>query len=395
MLSPSLALFSVAVLSLGSLPACTSATSAPSGHPLPHLRSWGDADLRSVFPGLVPRRRDARVALGPRVPHPLAQGNGVFDPFGLLDPTPGVPASPADSVLSEPADLDNPSKHSSSSSTGTTSGTTKHTTTTLSFSQTNTNSIIGTPGPVPTAIPTSTEPTTPSTSEDGASSTSSPTPTQTDTSSASSTPSKWKIIGLGVISFVGVATIILAVVFWDTLAAFLAPALALCFPRLRSRASMTEQLIPDWRRRSWRIGIEGTDDRYPSVASFPSILEKLGEMRAAGAGVDEKGALGERERERERMYDLVRHSPFDDIKSPASWHTNPPMYDAKPAMPLTPPMAKTAALERQLSAKTTASNIKQRQTEFRQSLSAPHLFIPSSYSGLLNSNEDAYGGFAV
>jgi hypothetical protein len=66
-----------------------------------------------------------------------------------------------------------------------------------------------------------------------------------------------------------------------------------------------EQLIPDWERRSWRIGIEEKDDRYPSVASLPSVLRM-------GGGRDGKGGAAVMPEHRTREDDESEKSPCVD-----------------------------------------------------------------------------------
>ncbi|TDL20965.1 hypothetical protein BD410DRAFT_899240 [Rickenella mellea] len=96
--------------------------------------------------------------------------------------------------------------------------------------------------------------------------------------------SHWKIVGGAVIAFTAVTAVILGVTFFDQWwTDFLRPIVW-----KRKRTSHMEELIPDWDKRSWRIGIEEKDDRYPTVGSFPSILR----MQGMGGGErDEYGSV--------------------------------------------------------------------------------------------------------
>lgn len=81
---------------------------------------------------------------------------------------------------------------------------------------------------------------------------------------------EWKVIGIAIISITFVATVILAVVFFDSWWGFLRD---LIFGRRHNGGS--ENLVPDWEKRSWEHKLANEDGhRYPTLASLESMAKE-------------------------------------------------------------------------------------------------------------------------
>jgi len=121
-----------------------------------------------------------------------------------------------------------------------------------------------------------------------------------------------------------------------------------------------EEMMPDWDKRSWRIGIEEKNDRYPSIASFPSVFK----LNNAAATPEE--------------YDRRPLSPF-----PA--RTNFEMRGPCSDELLTSTTAPAAA-----------QIIGTAPPRYRMSISAPHLRKDAAFGtdSPEMTEEDAYGGVA-
>lgn len=117
------------------------------------------------------------------------------------------------------------------------------------------NSISG-PVEEETVLPSLTSATSAEAPTDSATSTDKLTPKQTasNASQASSGMNSWKIIGIGIVTFVGVLTLIIGFTFhdswWNNL---LRP---MILGRRNKNDGIGEEFIPDWRRRSWGFGID-------------------------------------------------------------------------------------------------------------------------------------------
>ncbi|PIL31363.1 hypothetical protein GSI_06062 [Ganoderma sinense ZZ0214-1] len=139
---------------------------------------------------------------------------------------------------------------------------------------TGTSSVKGTLPPVSYAVQSSYSVTSASSST---SSQSSPTPSpssmqQPSNSTVSSTTSEWKIIGVAVIAFSAVATILLLAVFFDQWWRFIRDLVW----RRRNKAA-EEELVPDWEKAQWELRLAKDPElaRYPSFASLPSSLPSV------------------------------------------------------------------------------------------------------------------------
>jgi len=81
---------------------------------------------------------------------------------------------------------------------------------------------------------------------------------------------EWKVIGIAIISITFVATVILAVVFFDSWWGFLRD---LIFGKKHDGGS--ENLVPDWEKRSWEHKLANEDGhRYPTLASLDSMAKE-------------------------------------------------------------------------------------------------------------------------
>ena len=257
----------------------------------------------------VPRFRWDR----PRLPRQyLAAADDPLNPFGFLTGT-----EDNDSAVTEATDTGDTSttihtKHISTSTSVTSSlaGTRTTSSGTMTDSATAALATSSTVRTNPDSLTSSTT----------ASASSSAAPAQTYASSDPG-PDSWKIIGIGVLAFTGVAIIILGVTFFDSWwSTFLRP---IVLGKDKNRHGK-EELIPDWERRSWRIGIEEKDDRYPSVASLPSIL-RMGDGKEGGRALYGGGCAAV----------MPEHRSPDDEASPyLSNNLNFPMPPTKAPFPL-------------------------------------------------------------
>ena len=100
---------------------------------------------------------------------------------------------------------------------------------------------------------------------------SAPTPTYSTISSPSTTKlsggqsitrgsQEWKIIGVAVIAFSAVAAILLLSVFFDQCWGFIRDLVW-----RKKRKDPFEELMPDWEKASWEIGMDGDGHRYPAM----------------------------------------------------------------------------------------------------------------------------------
>ena len=191
-----------------------------------------------------------------------------LDPFGFLGGSQpeesaarATPTSPPASTI--PKSESSSEKHEPTASSA--SGTSSTMTTTS-------NNIVGTPGH-DTVQPSWTSTSVSQISDNGATPTDQLTPKQTagSTNQASSGMNSWKIIGIGIVTFVGILTLIIGFTFhdtwWDKL---LRPAI---LGKRDKNVGFGEVLIPDWKRRSWRFNIEEKEgaDRYPSDPSLVRV----------------------------------------------------------------------------------------------------------------------------
>ena len=94
-----------------------------------------------------------------------------------------------------------------------------------------------------------------------------------DVVEASATPpgeaTEWKVIGIAVIVITFIATVILAITFFDSWWGFLR---ALVLGNKHNGGE--EKLVPDWNKRSWEYDLANEDGhRYPTMASLESIIK--------------------------------------------------------------------------------------------------------------------------
>ncbi|KAF8168228.1 hypothetical protein B0H34DRAFT_792859 [Crassisporium funariophilum] len=89
---------------------------------------------------------------------------------------------------------------------------------------------------------------------------------------------EWKVIGIAVISVTLIASIILAVTFFDSWWGFLRAAIL-----GQRRHGGNEDLVPDWEKRSWELRVANEDGhRYPTLASLESIRNAHQERKSLG-----------------------------------------------------------------------------------------------------------------
>ncbi|KAJ3537402.1 hypothetical protein NM688_g6697 [Phlebia brevispora] len=125
------------------------------------------------------------------------------------------------------------------------------------------NSVIGTPPPLPSYTPYSSKSPSPSATSTSAY----PTPTNRSqvAESASRGTLSWKIVGVAVISFTAVAAVLLLSVFFDQWWGFMRD----LFWKKKDKDRF-EEFIPDWEQASWEIKMDkDASDRYPSFAGPP------------------------------------------------------------------------------------------------------------------------------
>jgi hypothetical protein len=80
---------------------------------------------------------------------------------------------------------------------------------------------------------------------------------------------EWKVIGIAVIVITFIATVILAITFFDSWWGFLR---ALVLGNKHNGGE--EKLVPDWNKRSWEYDLANEDGhRYPTMASLESIVK--------------------------------------------------------------------------------------------------------------------------
>lgn len=80
---------------------------------------------------------------------------------------------------------------------------------------------------------------------------------------------EWKVIGIAIIAITFVATVILAIVFFDSWWGFLRD---LMFGKRKGREA--EDLVPDWEKRSWEFKLSSEDGhRYPTMSSLESMTK--------------------------------------------------------------------------------------------------------------------------
>ena len=77
-----------------------------------------------------------------------------------------------------------------------------------------------------------------------------PSSPQDNNDSSGSNLNSWKTIGIGVISFMAILGFVLCTAFHDSILRVLRQ------PFMRRRGSREDDLVPDWKRASWRIGVE-------------------------------------------------------------------------------------------------------------------------------------------
>jgi hypothetical protein len=100
-----------------------------------------------------------------------------------------------------------------------------------------------------------------------------PSPTGVETNSSTLSMSHWKVAAIAIAIISVIATIILSIIFFDSWSRFLSDMLL----GRKSRGGMSEELVPDWKKRSWEFKPAGKHEshRYPSFSSLGLDVEKF------------------------------------------------------------------------------------------------------------------------
>ena len=241
--------------------------------------------------------------------HPthLAQANGPNNPSQTIPP--GYPGYESFHPVFTPAPGSGPSVTlglgSSLSGTNVLGG--SHPTSILNSQPTPTiHSVIGTIPPLPSRssfVPTPRPSPTSSATADGS---------QPDSDSSlnggkdkddtSTGLNRWKIIGVGVISFGVVIALLLLSIFFDAWWRFLKDLINNWKFKRSSRGGNGdvlgggrlgrggkrdfEELVPDWEKASWEIRVESDRERYPSFSSLPQGLQRSGSTTNANTNAN-------------------------------------------------------------------------------------------------------------
>lgn len=81
---------------------------------------------------------------------------------------------------------------------------------------------------------------------------------------------EWKVIGVAVIAISFVATVILAIVFFDSWSSFIRDMIL-----GKKKNDGLEKMVPDWEKRSWEFKLANEDGhRYPTLASLDSVKKE-------------------------------------------------------------------------------------------------------------------------
>lgn len=237
-----------------------------------------------------------------------------LDPFGFLG------GNQPEETRSREGPPVSSSSVSSKAETSTEQHTSISTSTVGSSTSTITSNSDSSPADEETVLPSWTPTTSAEASSDSATPTDNLTPKQTtsNASQASSGMNSWKIIGIGIVTFVGVLTLIIGFTFhdswWNNL---LRP---MILGRRNKNDGIGEELIPDWRRRSWGFGVDEKEgaEGYPGISGVLKVNIGQGlhssNTLVDGNDLDEKA----REASGNLAFPLPPVSPFPLRRSPST-----------------------------------------------------------------------------
>jgi len=91
--------------------------------------------------------------------------------------------------------------------------------------------------------------------------------------------SQWKVIGIGIMSVTLIGVVVLLIIFFDKWWAFIRAAFG-----IQKRRAGSEDLVPDWNRRSWEFKVAQEDGhRYPTKSSLENITQNEKQDNALAA----------------------------------------------------------------------------------------------------------------